>query len=159
MTVVIRPARVEDVPALVELHRKVHEPHLVNRPDQFKPTRDEEVATTFRNHLEAPNSKVWIAELDGKLVGHAVAVHYQRAEGPNCPARQWWDVDEIGVAAAHRRSGIGRALLQTVVDAATAAGIQQIELNSWAFNRDAHAAFESFGFTPKYIRFELKLRE
>jgi GNAT superfamily N-acetyltransferase len=156
MTLEIRPARVEDVAALLELHREVHELHLVNRPDQFKPTLDQEIAAKFRKQLEASDTKVWVAELDGKLVGHAVAVHYQRPEGPNCPARQWWDVDQIGVASDYRRSGIGRALLRTVVDAATAAGIQQIELNSWAFNREAHAAFESFGFAPKYIRFELK---
>lgn len=156
MTVAIRPARIEDVAALVELHREVHELHLVNRPDQFKPTLDQEIDAKFRKQLDGSDTKVWVAELEGKLVGHAVAVHYQRAEGPNCPARQWWELEEIGVASAHRRSGIGRALLQTVVDAATAAGIDQIELNSWAFNRNAHAAFESFGFAPKYIRFELK---
>jgi diamine N-acetyltransferase len=156
VSVTIRVARVEDMAALVELHREVHELHLASRPDQFKPTRDEEIEAKFRKQLDASDTKVWVAERDGQLVGHAVAIHYQRAEGPNCPARQWWDVDQIGVASAHRRSGIGRALLQTVVDAASATGIQQIELNSWAFNRDAHAAFESFGFAPKYIRFELK---
>ena len=156
MAIEIRLAKVEDVDALVELHREVHAIHLAERPDQFKATRDHEVAAKFRERLNTSNVKVWIAEQHGKTVGHAVAIHYQRAEHAMCPARQWWEIDELGVTAGERRSGIGRALLQAVVDAATAIGVREIELNSWAFNHDAHAAFESFGFTRKVIRFELK---
>jgi GNAT superfamily N-acetyltransferase len=152
----IRRAEASDVEALVELHREVHAPHLAQRPDQFKATNDEEIAGVYRTRLSAANTRVWIALLDGRAVAHVVAIHHQRAEHAMCPARQWWDVDELGVTAAHRRSGIARALLQTVVAAATAAGISEIELNSWAFNHTAHATFESFGFTPKVIRFELK---
>ncbi len=156
MPVEIRLARIGDVDTLVELHREVHALHLAERPDQFKATRDDEVTAKYRERLGAAHVKVWLAERQGKAVGHAVAVHYQRAEHAMCPARQWWEIDEIGVTADERRSGIGRALLQAVVDAATAAGVREIELSSWAFNHDAHAAFESFGFTPKFIRFELK---
>ena len=156
MAIEIRRAATEDVEALVALHREVHEIHRAERPDQFKPTRDEEMAGVFRTRLSAANTKVWVAVLDGRALGHVVAIHHQRAEHAMCPARQWWDIDELGVASSHRRSGIARALLQTVVDAATTAGVSEIELNSWAFNHTAHAAFESFGFTPKVIRFELK---
>ena len=156
LAIEIRRAEPGDVEALVALHREVHELHLTQRPDQFKPTRDEEMAGVFRTRLSAANTKVWVAVLDGRAVGHVVAIHHQRAEHAMCPARQWWDIDELGVASSHRRSGIARALVQTVIDAATAAGISEIELNSWAFNHIAHTAFESFGFTPKVIRFELK---
>jgi diamine N-acetyltransferase len=152
----IRRAVAGDVEALVESHRELHAVHLENRPDQFRVTRDEEIAGVFRTRLSAGSTKVWVAELDGQAVGHVVVLQHQRAEHAMCPARQWWDVDELGVMSAHRRSGIARALLQTVVDAANAAGVREIELNSWAFNHTAHAAFESFGFTPKVVRFELK---
>jgi diamine N-acetyltransferase len=156
MTTEIRRAAAGDVEALVALHREVHALHLAERPDQFKPTNDEEIAGVYRTRLNAANTRVWVALRDGRAVGHVVAIHHQRAEHAMCPARQWWDVDELGVTSTHRRSGIARALLQTVVDAATTAGIREIELNSWAFNHTAHATFENFGFTPKVIRFELK---
>jgi diamine N-acetyltransferase len=156
MALEIRRAEAGDVEALVALHQELHALHLAERPDQFKPTNDEEIAGVYRTRLDAANTRVWVAVRDGRAVGHVVAIHHRRAEHAMCPARQWWDVDELYVTAAARRSGIARALLQTVVDAATAAGIREIELNSWAFNHTAHAAFESFGFTPKVIRFELK---
>jgi diamine N-acetyltransferase len=156
MAIEIRRAETGDVEALVALHREVHELHLMERPDQFKPTRDEEIGGVYRTRLSTANTRVWVAVLDGRAVGHVVAIHHQRAEHAMCPARQWWDIDELGVASAHRRSGIARALVQTVIDAATAASISEIELNSWAFNHTAHTAFKSFGFTPKVIRFELK---
>lgn len=156
MSTEIRLAGAGDVDALVELHREVHTIHLAERPDQFKATRHDEVAAKFLERLSAAHVKVWIAERDGKAVGHAVAVHYQRAEHAMCPARKWWEVDEISVISSERRSGIGRALLRILVDAATSAGVREIELSSWAFNQDAHAAFKNFGFAPKVIRFELK---
>jgi GNAT superfamily N-acetyltransferase len=156
MTIEIRQAVPADVPRLVELHREVHAVHLAARPDQFKATRDDEIAERYRNRLSSPSNRVWLAELQGRAVGHVVAVQLERAEHAMCPARRWWEVEEIGVTTSERRSGIARALLQTVVDAAHAAGVTEIELNSWAFNVDAHAAFRSFGFVPKVIRFELE---
>jgi RimJ/RimL family protein N-acetyltransferase len=61
------------------------------------------------------------------------------------------------VASTERGSGLGRASLHAVVEtAAAAAGIVEIELNSWAFNHDAHAAFRRCGVTAKATRFELK---
>jgi GNAT superfamily N-acetyltransferase len=156
LTLEIRRAEAGDVEALVRLHHEVHALHLAERPDQFKATNDDEIAGVYRTRLSAASTRVWVAVLDGRAVGHVVAIHHQRAEHAMCPARQWWDVDELGVTAAHRRSGIARALLQTVVDAATTGGIREIELNSWAFNHNAHATFENCGFTPKVIRFELK---
>jgi GNAT superfamily N-acetyltransferase len=156
MAIEIRRAEAGDIDDLVALHREVHELHLAERPDQFKVTNDDEIAGVYRARLSAANTKVWVAVREGRAVAHVVVIHHERAEHAMCPARQWWDIDELGVASSHRRSGIARALLQTVVGAATAASVSEIELNSWAFNHTAHAAFESFGFTPKVIRFELK---
>jgi hypothetical protein len=35
--------------------------------------------------------------------------------------------------------------------------MRDIEMSSWSFNVEAHAAFRRLGFTPKVIRFELML--
>jgi ribosomal protein S18 acetylase RimI-like enzyme len=156
MNIEIRRAAKEDVAKLVELHREVHELHLALRPDQFKQIVDDDMAAVFLAQLAASATKVWVAELDGTVAGYVVAMRNDGAQNTMCPRRARWEIDQIGVATAHRRLGIARALVSTVVDAALADGTPAVELNCWAFNRDAHAAFQSFGFVPKIIRFELK---
>ena len=32
-------------------------------------------------------------------------------------------------------------------------GIRDVELSSWSFNTEAHAAFQALGFEPKVVRF------
>lgn len=156
MTVQLRRATRDDLSAFLELTGYVHDLHLQQRPDQFKPTENAAIEARFREGLASPTSKIWLAEIAGKVVGCAVEVHVQRPAGPYCPARQWCDIEQIVVVPQHRRSGVATALLQAIVDSAHAAGLQEIELTSWAFNQDAHRAFQAFGFTPKTLRFELK---
>ena len=90
------------------------------------------------------------------MVGYAVQLLRERPEAAVARGIRWWEIDMIGVAAAHRRSGAGKALIQAIVDDARQSGIESVELSSWAFNTDAHRAFEALGFVPKHVRFELK---
>jgi GNAT superfamily N-acetyltransferase len=156
MTLQVRRATSKDLNPFLELHAHVHGLHLQHRPDQFKQTERAAIEARFHEFLASATCKVWIAELAGKVVGYAVEIQAQKAENAWCPTRRCCDIEQIGVDLAHRRTGVATALLQAIVDSAHAAGIHEIELNSWAFNQDAHRAFESFGFTPKAIRFELK---
>jgi GNAT superfamily N-acetyltransferase len=103
-----------------------------------------------------PAARLWGPEVDGALVGYVVALVREKPENPFCLARKWWDIDQMGVRAADRRTGIGRALVQQVVSEARARGIRDVELNSWAFNQDPHRAFTRMGFAPKTVRFELR---
>ena len=156
MSIEIRRAGPDDIAALIELKREVHALHAAARPDQFKPTESAQIEARLRELLAAPDAKIWLALLAGEIVGYAVSIFMRRPEHWLVPARHYCEIDQIGVSAAHRRRGVGSALLQTAVDDARASGIQEIELSSWAFNHDAHRAFERSGFTPKVTRFELE---
>ena len=152
----VRRAEPADAKAFVELHAEVQQLHVAARPDQFKTADAPALEARFRELLSSPDAKIWVAELDGVVVGYAVAIHQRRPAFTAMPAREWCDIDQIVVTATARRRGVGTALLQAAVDDAHACGLPDIELNSWAFNQDAHRAFEAFGFAPKSIRFELK---
>jgi len=156
MTLQIRRATSEDLCAFLELHARVHDLHLQHRPDQFKPTENAAIEARFHEFLGSATAKVWVADLAGNVVGYAVEVQAQKPENTWCPPRRCCEIEQIAVAPAHRRAGVATALLQAIVDSAHAAGIREIELNSWAFNQEAHRAFENFGFTAKAVRFELK---
>jgi len=152
----IRSAGPADVEALARLNAEVQELHFASRPDQFKPAQLSELAQWFAQLLQNPFAKLWVAELDGAPVGYVAALVRESPESPFFPARKWWNIDQLGVQATHRRAGIGRALVCQVAAQARAQGIRDLELSSWAFNHDAQVAFSALGFVPKIVRFELR---
>ena len=157
MTLVVRDASEHDLPALVAINEQVQVQHFAERPDQFKPVDSAATERWLRQALENAAVFVSVAELDGRVIGSLVASRQERAEGLFVHAQVWWYVDQIGVLASYRRRGACRALLERLIGQARDAGVPRIELNSWAFNADAQAAFRKLGFLPKHVRFELSV--
>jgi|SRR5688572_4115840 len=159
MSTTVRPAVLGDEELLAVLNGLVHELHVANRPEYFKPTRAENVSAWFRSLLQKPTALIWIAEEDGVPVGYALAFLHERAENPFCPARRWCEIDQIAVDDKWRRRGIARTLLQRVLAEVRGRGIRDVEMGSWSFNEAAHHAFRRLGFAPQVIRFGLTLPE
>ena len=91
----------------------------------------------FWVELSNPNARCWVSEQDGRLVGVLVI---------------WVILDEghIATIAVHpdvRHRGIGRKLLQTGMDAASAEGVTTFHLEVRAGNFAAQKMYEGFGFT------------
>jgi GNAT superfamily N-acetyltransferase len=152
----IRRAELRDLTMLAALHEEVHRLHVQARPDQFQTAPDGVLEQRFREWIAASDTKVWVAEIDGHVVGYAVQMRRHREPHPIARQRTWWEIDNLGVTATHRGRGIGTALIQAIIEDARQTGIPDVELASWAFNTAAHRAFERAGFVPKHIRFELK---
>ena len=62
-------------------------------------------------------------------------------------------IDHIAVAPEARRKGQGRALLQAARTLARDLNVDEILLDTWEANADAHAFFRSEGFTPRRMLF------
>jgi GNAT superfamily N-acetyltransferase len=157
MALLIRDATPADADRLTPIVREVQELHLAARPDTFKAASDEDLTRGLRSLLEAPNTRLLLAERDGELAGYLVVVVRERLPLHIVHADSWWELDQIAVRASHRRQGVGRALVERLVADARAAGVRRLELMSWTFNQGAHRAFESYGFRSKSVRFELGL--
>jgi GNAT superfamily N-acetyltransferase len=157
--ILVRAGTSHDLAALTNLNGDVQALHVASRPDQFKPVDLRQIEGWVVDLLRSPSARVWVAELDGTVIGYAVATRCERAETPFLPQRVWWDLDAIGVRVENQRRGVGRALVERVVSEARSQGISEIELNSWAFNAAAQAAFRRLGFTLKAARFELRVSE
>ena len=153
----IRLATLSDAATLAELNGEVQGLHVAERPDQFKVTDPEQVAAWYRQRLEEAGVRIWVAELDAELVGYLLALERQRDDGPFCPARSWWELDQVAVRSRCRRRGVARALIEKALAEARTAGVHEVEFNTWSFNDAAQRAFARFGFKPKVVRFELRL--
>jgi ribosomal protein S18 acetylase RimI-like enzyme len=68
-------------------------------------------AELTREFLEDPRHHIAVAIEDGLVVGFASAVHYIHPDkGP-----ELW-INEVGVAPAHQRRGLGKAVLRALLD-------------------------------------------
>jgi len=77
-----------------------------------------------------------VAEQQGIVAGYVVA-HYAADEG---------EILNLGVAAAHRRQGIGRALVERVLQTLVQRGVGTVYLEVRASNAAARQLYESLGF-------------
>ncbi len=116
--------------------------------DEPQPQRD-----IFQAHLEHPDAGIFVAELDGEVVG-AVSVWIQPRL--NWVTPQAW-IPDLYVAPAFRRRGAARALLDACVAEARARGCHVLVLESGHHRAEAHELYESYGFQHFARAYALKL--
>lgn len=150
----IRSVGAGDEHALATLIGTVQQLHVAARPDVFKAGDAPAFEAWARQAIAGGRAQILLAEVDGVSVGYAVFMDEQRVDNAFAFERRWREVEQLGVHPDHRRRGVGRALLEHIVASARAAGIPAVELNTWAFNEAAHAAFERSGFVARNVRFE-----
>ena len=140
MSLCVRRAAPRDARALVELaHAVSSEPEgwLISE-GEWRSIRDE------RRYLAAarrsPDLAVLVAENDAGIVGRLSIV---RDLHPACA-----HVADLGlmVARAHRRQGVGGALLDAAEQWARDAGISKLELSVFPHNEPARALYERHGY-------------
>ena len=135
MTITTRLATEADLPALLALLRELH-------PDD--PTPSAEAATAAWRAIEGrPGRAILLAETDGVVAGTVDC-----ATLPNLTrgARSFMLVENVVVAADHRRSGVGAALMAAAFAAARREGCYKVQLLSRSGREAAHAFYESLGF-------------
>jgi GNAT superfamily N-acetyltransferase len=153
--VTVRAAHVEDIPQLARLNRVVHELHVVARPDIFRHAPDAAVEGWLRDELRDGDCTAWLAEVDDEGVGYLLMFTHERAANPFSLRRRWCEIDQLAIAKTHQQQGIARRLIEVAIADAHRRGIPHIELNVWAFNTVAQAAFRALGFQPQRMRMEL----
>jgi len=120
--IVIRAARAEDVPQIMEIERASYS----------MPWTD----TTFRGLIERSDADVLAAEANGRVVGYAA----------------WWvvvdqaELGNIAVAPKWRGRGVGTRLLEAVIEQARARGARELFLEVRVSNQVAQRLYQRHGF-------------
>jgi ribosomal protein S18 acetylase RimI-like enzyme len=156
MRITIRSAGVGDERVLAALNTVVQDLHCARRPDHFRPTHVGQMLLWYRERLEQPATRAWIAEDEAEAVGYVLTLTHHTPESPFARARRWLEIDQLAVEPKHRRCGIARALVGRAIDTAKRDGIAAVEATCWSFNDHAHALFRRLDFGVKAFRFELR---
>lgn len=148
----LRPATDADANLLAELNRHVHELHVAAEPDLYCDYDPDAIAEACRERLASDGYRVIVAESAGTAVG---CVTYRTRRSPAhafCHARSVVFVDELVVLPSARRTGVARQLMAEVEAEARRQGIDRVELDVRAFNRDALEFYAACGYTPAMLR-------
>lgn len=136
MSVEIRPAVREDVPLLLA---------LIGALADYERLRDELRATPelLEAHLFGPRpaAEALLAERDGEALGYALVF----PTFSTFLARPGLWLEDLFVLPAHRRAGIGGALLAHVARLAVARGCGRLEWSALGWNEPALAFYRGIG--------------
>jgi GNAT superfamily N-acetyltransferase len=153
MSARVRVATPHDYEALCGLFRELDEFHVRARPDFFKPiegpARTREQVDRW---LADPGSTILVAEVGTDIVGLAVLLTRPPSPFAGAVPRKVIELDNLVVRGGLRSRGIGRSLLEAMMDWSREQGATHIEVAVHAVNGAARRFYRRFGFSPSIER-------
>ena len=150
----IRIAEVRDIPALLALLVQVAEVHRALRPDLFSAGTQKYSETQLAAMLNDPQKPIFVAETDGKVVGHLFcALRDYGTEGVFLPYRSLY-IEDFCIDEAYRGTGVGTQLYQYARDFAKRSGCYNLTLNVWTANRGAVDFYAACGMSAQRLVME-----
>jgi len=148
----IRRAAPADAATLARLNAHVQGWHAAHYPDVFHADPDPDgLLAYFADRLADPACTAFL--IGDPPLGYALCVLQGRDASVFSPAIRRLVIDHVAVAPEARRQGHGRALLQAARDLARDLKVDEILLDTWEANTDAHAFFRAAGFSPRRMLF------
>jgi GNAT superfamily N-acetyltransferase len=136
MTAAIRQAGAEDLAAVLELMQEFY-------AESGYPLNIDRARAGFLPLLTSePLGQVWLAEVEGRPVGHLVLTFCYSMEYGGRSAF----VDDLFVRPARRNRGVGRALLAQARAVCEKLGIRAMHLEVSRTNGPAQAVYRAMGF-------------
>jgi phosphinothricin acetyltransferase len=114
----IRPATLADIPAITRIY--AHAVRHGTASFELEPPDEAEMTRRMKAILDGKFPYL-IAEIDGTVAGYAYASLYRTR-----PAYRFTVEDSVYVAPEMHRRGVGKALLQKLIEACTARGYRQM---------------------------------
>jgi GNAT superfamily N-acetyltransferase len=150
MDPVIRPARRDDVPAIVAM--------LADDPlgAQREHPGDPAYVAAFDALAADPRQLLVVADVEGEPVGTLQLTFIPGLSRRGATRAQ---IEAVRVRADMRGSGLGNRLITWAVDTARERGCAIVQLTTDASRTDAHRFYQGLGFQPSHIGMKLALTQ
>lgn len=146
MDVLIRPATGADFDEVGRVFGEENRFHANLLPEIFEVAEPIMTPEWYEALLSDPDQTLYVAELEHEIVGLLLLREMANPDDPIFRPRRYAYVDEVAVAQAHRRRGIGRRLMEQALQWARERGLGTIELNVWAANPGAIEFYRRLGY-------------
>ncbi|MGL4285654.1 MAG: GNAT family N-acetyltransferase [Phreatobacter sp.] len=138
--IVVRPSRDTDVEAMLAIYRRHIRQGVEERLDDGEPAEPDDLRDRRKN-LRNRRFPHLVATINGEVVGYAYAVLFRKR-----PAYRYTVKHSIYVHHGHLGRGVGRLLMQGLIDACAASGFRQMIGYIDGDNAASLGLHESFGF-------------
>lgn len=146
MTLIIREATPDDVPALMSLY----EDSGLDAPGD----NDRAAAAMLWERVRSVGGVVLAAEAGGRLLGTLTLFVWPLLAHGGRPGAL---VEDVAVHPAAQGQGVGRALMDEAMARARRAGCYKLALSSNAKRTEAHAFYERLGYGRHGVSFTIAL--
>jgi ribosomal protein S18 acetylase RimI-like enzyme len=147
----IRSAQLGELPRIAELAGQLVRLHHAADPERFFITDrvEEGYAWWFERELARKEAALIVAAGSGGIAGYAYGTLEERDWNRLLDAHG--AIHDVFVAADVRRAGIGKKLLEAMVQELTHRGARRIVLSTMVTNLAAQRLFEMCGFRPTML--------
>ncbi|EHJ99657.1 MULTISPECIES: GNAT family N-acetyltransferase [Rhizobium/Agrobacterium group] len=151
-TLVIRAARQEDVPALAAIYAA---DEIGGHGDTTDESALPDYLAAFRDIEASPTETLYVAELDGEIVGTFQTAILTKLIGRGAKSMV---IEAVQTRPDMRGRGIGAVMINYCLDEARAKGMKAVQLTSNVARLDAHRFYERLGFEKRHFGFRMKLK-
>ena len=144
MNLRIREANTADLPQILNLYLHGLEDRAVLTIEQAE--------QIFNKMSTYPNYKVYVAENEVEMLGTFALLIMENLGHVGTPSAV---VEDVAVLPNHQGKGIGKQMMRFALEKATEAGCYKMVLSSNLRRHDAHAFYESLGFTKHGYSFKV----
>lgn len=154
----IKKATKKDMKVLNALNKEVQDLHHKIFPKKFKPHSIANMSEIFKKFLDDSNSTIIIQYSDdNEPMGYIMYEDKQYQETGFTFAYRSLYIHHISVNKEFQSKGLGKKLIQTVIDKAKELNIDCIELDVWSQNESAKEFFKNLGFKAFNEKMSLNL--
>ena len=154
MNLNIRNALKNDLNLINEIAKQVHNLHVELRPDIYVPN-DIVISEERYNELLAEGI-VLVGEIDNQIVSYAVCF-IRDWNNPVMARRKVMFIDAIGNDENFRNCGIGKKMMDHIINYAKEINCDRVELQVIESNKNAMGFYEHMGMKEKSRTLEMNL--
>lgn len=151
---IVRHAKIEEIETLLEFEQGIV---AAERP--FDSTlKDGEIHYyDLAKLIESSLSAVFVAELDGELIGSGYALEKEAKD--YLKHEKYAHLGFMYVKQEHRGKGVNQKILDALINWAKERGLTEVRLEVYSVNQSAIKAYEKAGFTPNLLEMRLEIVE
>jgi GNAT superfamily N-acetyltransferase len=149
---IIRMAREDDLPALAAIFAA---DEIGGHGDTAEESAQPDYLAAFRAIEASPSETLYVAELDGEVVGTFQTAILTKLVGRGAKSMV---IEAVQMRADMRGRGIGAVMINHCLEEARRQGLNAAQLTSNAARLDAHRFYERLGFEKRHLGFRMKLK-
>ena len=149
---IIRTARAEDVPAIAALFAA---DEIGGHGDTTDEAALPDYLAAFRAIEASPTETLYVAELDGEVVGTFQTAILTKLVGRGARSML---IEAVQTRSDMRGRGIGAVMINHCLEEARRQGLNAAQLTSNMARLEAHRFYERLGFEKRHLGFRMKLK-